>query len=167
MGITFRCEFCHKEIQAPDTAGGKRGKCPFCAKSTYIPSPVKEEELLDLAPLDDQEEHRLQEHVQELYRREHDLIALGKKGTLEPLEERDNLTSADLHHFAVNYVLEMARNNLQGADVQVMKLRNFGALGVQAVDDFIEGNAHEPAMEALPKRVRASFLAELRAKLRP
>jgi len=167
MNITSHCEFCHKEIQAPDTAGGKRGKCPFCAKSTYIHSPVAEEELLGLAPLDEQEERRLQEHVQELYRREHDLIALGKKGPLEPLEERENLASSDLHHFAVNYVLEMARNNFEGADVQAMKLRNFGALGIQAVDDFIEGKSHEPALEALPKRVRASFLAELRAKLRP
>lgn len=167
MGITFRCEFCHKEVKAPDAAGGKRGKCPFCERSTYIPSPVSEEDVLPLAPLDEAEERHRQEQIDALYQQEHDLLAQTGHSPHEPLEHRENLTSGDLHHFAINYVLEMARGNIEGADVQALNLRRFGALGVQAVDDLIGEKIREPALEALSKRIRASFLAELRAKLRP
>jgi len=167
MSITFRCQYCRKEIKAPDTAGGKRGKCPFCGESTYIPSPVSEEDLLPLAPLDEDEERRRRQQIDTLYEQERELIRLSARGPVEPLEERQNLTSADLHHFVINYVLDMARGNTEAADAQVAKLRRFGALGPEAVDDLAGGKAREPALDALPKRVRANFLAELRAKLRP
>jgi hypothetical protein len=166
VSITFRCQYCHKEVKAPDTAGGKRGKCPFCGQGTYIPSPVAEEDLLPVAPLDEKEERLRQEQINALYQQERELIALGAKGPIEPLEEREDLTSADLHHFVINYCLEMARDNVEGAGVQLAKLRQFGALGLEAVDDLAGGKVHEPPLDALPKRVRASFLAELRAKLR-
>ena len=44
MAITLHCESCKKKINAPDTAGGKWGKCPFCGHKCYIPSPPDDNE---------------------------------------------------------------------------------------------------------------------------
>ena len=56
MAITFHCEHCGKKIEAPDSGGGRRGKCPACHNRVYIPSPQTDDDDLHLAPIDDQEE---------------------------------------------------------------------------------------------------------------
>ena len=58
MSISFNCEKCGKKIVAPDEAGGRRGRCPYCQASNYIPSPIKDDEIYDLAPEDADEEAR-------------------------------------------------------------------------------------------------------------
>jgi DNA-directed RNA polymerase subunit RPC12/RpoP len=37
MAITFHCGHCGKKIEAPDSAGGKWGKCPSCHNKVYVP----------------------------------------------------------------------------------------------------------------------------------
>ena len=44
MAITVRCPECGKRLQAPDSAAGKRAKCPNCSKVLVIPEPVYEAE---------------------------------------------------------------------------------------------------------------------------
>ncbi|GAH74552.1 unnamed protein product, partial [marine sediment metagenome] len=144
MSITFRCEYCHKEIKAPDSAGGKRGKCPYCQQSTYIPSPVSEDEILPLAEVDEEQEQRDKEKVQELYAQEHDLLAQTGSAPMPPLEHREDLSTADLHHFVINFCLEMARDNVEAADAEAAKLRKFGPLGVKALEEIAAGKVHEP-----------------------
>ena len=61
MGIELHCTHCNKLIRAPDTHGGKRGKCPYCKGSVYVPMPPSEGEQIDLAPIDDAEERRRQQ----------------------------------------------------------------------------------------------------------
>ncbi|MFA6133538.1 MAG: hypothetical protein WC869_05930 [Phycisphaerae bacterium] len=165
MSITFKCEHCHKEVKAPDAAGGKRGKCPFCGGSTYIPSPVAEEDLLDLAP-DDDELRRIEEQKRKLYELEHDLIAHNKGEPSAPLDQKENLDSDDLHHFAINYVLEMARGNIEAADLQLRELKKFGLLGAKAVEEIISGKVEEPALDAIPRRTKDLYLSTLKSKLR-
>lgn len=75
MSITFRCEHCDKQIEAPDSAGGKRGKCPYCHQSNYIPRPVSEDELVPLAPIDEDQERRQQEEIDRLMKVERELRA--------------------------------------------------------------------------------------------
>ena len=58
MTIAFRCSHCHKDVQAPDAAAGKRGKCPFCGQSNYVPAPVAPADELDLAPVDEAADRR-------------------------------------------------------------------------------------------------------------
>jgi len=58
MSIELHCPECQKLIRAPDSAGGKRGKCPYCKRTVYIPSPPDETEEIALAPLDDEEVKR-------------------------------------------------------------------------------------------------------------
>jgi len=56
MVIKFHCENCGHKVQAPDEHGGKRGKCPFCDQSIYIPSAPQENSEIPLAPLSDEDE---------------------------------------------------------------------------------------------------------------
>lgn len=166
MSITFQCEHCHKEIKAPDSAGGKRGKCPYCQQSTYIPSPVSEDEILPLAELDDEQERRDKEMVEALYAQEHDLLAQTARGPVPPLEHRENLSTADLHHFVINFCLEMARDNVKAADAEAAKLRKFGPLGVAALEEIASGKVREPALEAIARRPRTLYLNTLRGRLK-
>ena len=166
MGITFQCEHCHKEVKAPDDAGGKRGKCPFCHQSTYIPSPVSEEDILPLAEPSEEEERAEKARVQALYQQEHDLLAQTGSGPVMPLEQREELTAADLHHFVINFCLEMARDNVDNADAEAAKLRKFGPLGLKALEEIASGKVREPALDAIARRLRELYLNTLCARLK-
>ena len=166
MTITFRCEHCRKTVEAPDAAASKRGRCPYCGKSNFIPAPVKEDELLDLAPIDEAEERRRQEQVHKLMEQEMDLLSEKKQDDTPPLEHREQVASQDLHHFVVNYCLDLHSGQLQRAQMHVQKLRQFGDAGSQAVEDFISQKVLEPAMDTIPVRLQQGFLTQLRDQLK-
>ncbi|MDP7288740.1 MAG: hypothetical protein QGH94_12180 [Phycisphaerae bacterium] len=161
MAITFHCEHCHKQVSAPESVGGKRGKCPYCKQSMYIPMPVSEDELLDLAPLDDDEERTRQELVDQLRAQEHDLIAETGGSESPPLSEREDLSSEDLHHFVINYCLDMAGGNLERAQIHAKELRQFYKLGTEAVKYFQIVQGDEPALANIPQPVVQGFLSQL------
>jgi hypothetical protein len=166
MSITFRCENCRKDVQAPESATGKRGKCPFCGHSGYIPAPVSDDDLLPLAPVDEEEERRRQQEVHQLFEQERDLIAQTGSKPEAPLDQREDVKTEDLHHFVVNYCLDMSVSKLPQADKQVIELRKQGPLGRQAVEDFVTGKTLEPALAKIPARLLQAFLMQLRDKLK-
>ena len=108
MSITFECEHCRKEVKAPDSAAGRRGKCPCCGQSNYIPAPVSEEDLPPLAPLDEEEERRQAREVEKLRRQESELISeTGGGAEAAPPEQQGDLKPEDVYHHVVNYWLDM------------------------------------------------------------
>jgi len=69
MGVEFHCSKCGKLIRARGTTGGKRGKCPYCKQSVYIPTPPEEIEEIPLAPIDkadEARERRLEDEARQL-----------------------------------------------------------------------------------------------------
>ena len=164
MPITFRCEKCRSEIKAPDSAGGKRGKCPHCGHSSMIPSPDREE--IPLAPLDEKEEQIRQEELEALKEQERALLREMGGQEAVPLEQKENLTSQDLHHYVVNYCLDMLNGRLERAEHHVKNMKKFKYTAVQAVEEFQTGKAKEPAMDAIPKKVLQGFLLDLKERLR-
>ncbi|HOF17905.1 MAG TPA: RNHCP domain-containing protein [Phycisphaerae bacterium] len=165
MTITFQCEHCHKQVQAPDAAAGKRGKCPHCGHSSYIPAPVADEDVLDLAPIDEAEERARKEKIHNLLEQEEKLLQETGGAEPPPLEHRENLSAADLHHFVVNYCLDLSQSNLARAEKHAAELKKFGPLGLEAVSDFVTGKALEPALDPIPVKVLQAFLTDLRDKL--
>jgi hypothetical protein len=165
MSIKFQCEHCRKEVTAPDSAAGKRGKCPYCGETCYIPAPVSEEDILPLAPLDEEEERRREAEVKRLLERDRILLAETGGEPSTPLEAKEDLQGDDLHHFVVNYCLDLAAGKLDRAETHVKKLRQFGAPGRQAADDFASGKAIEPALDSIPGRLLQGFLLDLKQKL--
>lgn len=64
MSIRTTCQSCGKAVKAPDSAAGKRGKCPFCGHSVRIPSlpPPPEPAPIDSTPggsSNDSQQHHL------------------------------------------------------------------------------------------------------------
>ncbi len=76
MGISFHCEHCGKKIEAPDTAGGKWGKCPACHNKVYVPASktAQPDDELRLAPLDTEEEIRHRKMLAEEARLRQDIL---------------------------------------------------------------------------------------------
>jgi hypothetical protein len=171
MPIKFECTECHKIVTAPDAAGGKRGKCPFCGRLVNIPLPPPPQEedpdLIPLAPIDEDEERKLAQERKALYDQEQSLLeAMVPSDDEVPLEQREDLSSEDLHHFVVNYLLDMFDGNLARAGTHADKLRSLGFAGIGAVDDFLEGKADEPALGHIPAPIREGFLRELKARVK-
>jgi len=166
MAITFRCEHCHKDVTAPDGAGGRRGKCPYCQQSTYIPAPIADEDILPLAPVDEEDERRQEAEARAAREQDLALIDSGEDGaTGPPLEHRDDLTPEDLHHFVVNYCLDMANSNLERAAVHAAKLKGFGSMGRQAVDDLLADEMPDPVLASFPRPLILGFLKQLREEI--
>jgi hypothetical protein len=167
MPITFDCSTCGRQVTAPDSAAGKKGKCPYCGQANDVPFLIDEQEddLIPLAPIDEDEERRIQQERRRLYEQEQDLIGELGRPPPEPLEDREKLASEDLHHFVVNYCLDMAGGRLPRAAQHADQLKRHGILGIRAVDDFLGGTVREPALEHIPKPVLQGLLKELRVRV--
>jgi len=168
MPITFRCEHCGKKVEAPDSAGGKRGRCPYCKQSNYIPAPVDEDEIIPLAPEeDDQTQRSAEAEAEDLRRQERELLAEmgGADATVVPLDQRDNLKPEDLHHLVVNYCLDLADSRLERAETHVRQLKKVRRMAVEAVNDFLSGKVKEPVLEKVPPKLLEGFLRQLREAL--
>ncbi len=165
MTINFRCGSCGKKVEAPDSAGGKRGKCPYCKQSNYIPMPVSEEELIPLAPEEDEQPPRQSD--ESLRQQEKALIAemAGEQAPPAPLEQRENLKPEDLHHYVVNYCLDMANSRLERAQKHLEELKKVRRMAREAVDTFLKGEVLEPALDPIPIKLLQGFLNNLRSEL--
>jgi phage FluMu protein Com len=170
MPITFRCQACKKDVTAPDAAAGRRGKCPFCGQMNDVPVPApqqeEDEDLIPFAPLDEEEEQQAEQERRALYEQQLALLdEAGPETTAVPLDQREELETEELHHFVVNFCLEMAAGKLEQARQQAMQLKKFAPLGTRAVDEFISGKASEPALDRIPRPVLQAFLKELRGRM--
>ena len=174
MPIKFECTECHRIVTAPDAAGGKRGKCPFCGRLVNIPLPPppppaeqEDPDLIPLAPIDEDEERKLAQERKALYAQEQGLLdAMTPPEDSVPLDQREDLSSEDLHHLVVNYLMDMFEGNLTRAEMHADKLRSLGFAGIGAVDDFLEGKADEPALKKIPAPIREGFLRDLKARVK-
>jgi phage FluMu protein Com len=166
MTITIQCENCRKDVAAPDEAAGKRGKCPYCGHSNYIPAPVADDEILDLAPVDEEEERRLKEERHRLHEQAKALLDADKEQPAVPLDQREAVSSQDVQHLVVNYCLDMYSSRLDRLRTHVTQLRKHQLAGLQAVEEFATDRIKEPALKSIPPRALKAFLAQLKEELK-
>lgn len=168
MTISFSCEHCGKRVEAPEEAGGRRGRCPYCKNSCYIPSPVREEELIDFAPEDAEEERRSRQEAEALRRQDRALIAESgdrSESAPEPIEQRETLKPEDLHPLIINYVLDLSQSQLERAQKHLGELKKVKRMARGEVDRFLTGDVLEPALDAVPSKLCQGFLNQLKAAL--
>ena len=164
MTLQFRCEKCHKTVKAPDSTTGKRGKCPDCGNTSYIPS-MEEPEEIPLAPIDEESEQEKSKEIANLLAKERDLLhEMGGEPSI-PLEHKEDLNSEDLHHFVVNYCLDMYKGELTRAEHTAKELKKFKFTAIQAVEDFQTNRAVEPALGEIKKPLLDGFLKDLKKAL--
>ncbi len=84
MSISFHCEYCGKRIQAPDTAAGKKGKCPACHNQIFVPAAEMADDELKLAPIDETEEQRQKRLLAESFKLRQNILS----ETAVPEEEK-------------------------------------------------------------------------------
>ena len=165
--VQFICEHCRKVVAAPDEAAGKRGKCPHCQQTSYIPLPHDQEEEIPLAPVEDDLTPQQREE-QEALREMEKLILAEDAATpaAAPLEARADVTADDVSHLVVNYCLDMAGSQLERAQMHVAKLKTFGYAGIEAADNLLSGKTLEPALDMIPVKVLHAFLEQMKSAIR-
>src|SRR5262245_26257875 len=121
MSIEFHCEHCGKLIQAPRESAGRRGKCPHCQNINYIPSPRDELEAYDLAPIDQEAEHRRAREEAMAHEIQRKLLHERKEvegpevaPRLRP--EDDAVRPGDLKALLTDYLSAMSRGHLEEAE---------------------------------------------------
>jgi hypothetical protein len=169
MSINFNCEKCGKRIVAPDEAGGRRGRCPYCQASNYIPSPIKDDEIYDLAPEDDEAEAKRQRELEEVRRQSRALLSEMGNPELaagsQSMEMREDLKPEELHVYIINFCLDMANSKLDRAKTHVAELKKVKRMARAEVDRFISGDVLEPSLDAIPAKIRMGFLNQLKSAL--
>lgn len=169
MSIELHCPKCSKLIRAPDTAGGKRGKCPYCKESVYIPLPPDESDEIGIAPIDDAEKRR----KQELRRESIGYIAdVGHardsppEGAGVPASRSDAAPPAtpgevvDIGKEVGVFLSAMRDSKLTEADQAVARLKQAGA----RAKDHVEGlllDEMPPGVKGLPPPLVKAFLKTL------
>ncbi|MGD2109887.1 MAG: hypothetical protein PVI86_10900 [Phycisphaerae bacterium] len=165
MSIDLHCPQCQKLIRAPDNAGGRRGKCPYCGASVYIPTPVDESDAIGLAPVDDSEEER----IKNLRRESSEFAAAvghgtegGDAGGPAPVADAP---SEDIDADIQAFVIAMRDSQLDDADAVTDRLKGRMAEARQRVKQMI-AEEQLPDIPNVPPPVVQGFLKTLVGRLR-
>lgn len=165
MSIDLHCPKCTKLIRAPDSAGGKHGKCPYCKESVYVPTPPDQVEEIGVAPLDEDAER----HAEELRRESLDYVASighasenpsgADRGAQAPGQVVDIGTEVEA------YILAMRDSKLDDAERIVARLKRTG----HRARDYVEALSIDempPEIENVPPPLIQAFLKKLLDRLR-
>jgi hypothetical protein len=166
MTITFHCEHCSKKIEAPDTVGGKRGKCPACHNKIYVPLPDSDEEL-KLAPLDT-----------DFREKEKQLMAETHRLTQDILKERDipdgqreasgavyEMGDRELSKNVIMYLRQMAQGELDEADRTGALIASFGGRVTEVLDRIALSEIPDPELADIPQQLLSGSIRALRARI--
>lgn len=181
MAIEFHCNYCGKQVKAPDEAGGKKGKCPSCQKVLYIPMPESEIEEFDLAPIDETEEQRKRQMEEQALATQRALLkekqaapegATPKGGHVDlpapppPLDMgEETVISEDVEFLIIEWVRSMADGDLGDADRSMMQLRKDKPAAKQKVTNMAMQELPPAALEDVPRPVLNRYFKMLRDQL--
>lgn len=174
MSIELHCPKCGKLIRAPENAGGKHGKCPNCSASVYVPMPPAEDDIIPIAPLDEDEERRADEERRQALR----YAATLEKATDIPGEKpargrdagavrRPAETPGEVINLAEEverFILAMRDSKLDDADSAAARLNRSGS----RARDYVEGlmlDEIPPKIGNIPPPLVQGFLKTLLGRL--
>lgn len=164
MPITFHCESCKKKINAPDTAGGKWGKCPYCSHKCYIPSPPSpDDEELTLSPLDETEEERYKREMKETQDMTFSLLHQTKEPDENPASAETD--DKELAQRIVSYLKLMAGGSLDEAHNLAEKISPFKKQAKPILDKILKSKHPLPGLESIPKKVLERFILDMIQKM--
>lgn len=167
MAITFHCEYCHKKIEAPDSAGGKWGKCPACHNKVYIPGLDSGEEL-KLEPLDENDLARQKRLIAETRKVEQEILSekevpddSGEAGSVTPASK---MSDKELREDIVNYLRQMADGQLDYAERIAKSIIPKGKKALKILDEIALSEIPEPGLGDIPQQVLSGLIKTLRTK---
>ena len=173
MGISFHCEYCGKKIEAPDTAGGKWGKCPACRNKVYVPANNPPDDMLRLAPIDTEEERRRKKMAAEVDRlrekilNEKDVPEEGIVPKDQPAApEPGDLSDAELTTFIISYLRQMADGELDLAEQTAKTILSNGQNAIRPLEKIALSEIPEPEIADIPQQVLSGLIKSLRNRIR-
>lgn len=170
MAIEFHCEHCGKHVRAADEHGGKTAKCPSCQQPVYVPEPVKDDEVLKLAPLDPRDEverARLLRETAELTRKiRTDKETGAEPGPRRPAAAPDNIPTrdVDVEPLVIEYVQLMAKGDLVAAEELARDIRKHWTAAEAVMQRLTIDEIGHPSLRSIPRPVLVGFFKRLREK---
>jgi DNA-directed RNA polymerase subunit RPC12/RpoP len=168
MTISFHCESCKKKIKAPDEAGGKWGKCPYCTHRCYVPLPKSDDEPeLKLAPIDDAEET----HMTDLMRQTRELSQkiLHERQALEDTPGEDpnehKAIEKDIIKKSILYLRQMADGELQQAEKTFEQLRRHKKPSLRILSAMARAERPEPELSDIADNILQGLIRDASTKL--
>ena len=163
MSIELHCPQCQKSIKAPDAAGGKHGKCPFCKASMYIPNPHDDIEILSVTPIDED----AAKHDAEL-RHEATQFAAAVGHTVGGKSQTDGehpqAEFVEVESDVDIYVRSMHASKLEEAQLAMSRLKTGGKRSQKYINKLLEEGA-ELSFGDVPKPLTLGFLHKLLKKI--
>ena len=171
MPIEFHCNHCGELVRTSAENAGKRGKCPKCHQSVYIPTPPDDIEPLRLAPVDEDEEARRKRLIEEsqdlartIRRERADLPpepAAAQRPSVPPVD--DLRLPTDMEALITDYALLMAQGKLNEAQRIATEIRK----DLPRADEFIERMTMDELppvrLSHIPRPVLQGFMKQLRS----
>lgn len=169
MPIKFHCQFCGKLVSAPDSAGGKMGKCPYCHQTCYIASPRDQLEEVPMTPVDPEEEQRQKLLQQETLRLQQEILqdentgenASGNAGQSGQVSQ----ARTDLGQTIRGYLVHMARGELTVAETLAGTIGRHGQKAVDEIDRLSMEQILDPELAGVPPNIIAGFFRQLRKQI--
>ena len=166
MAIKLHCNACGKKIEAPDSAGGKWGKCPACHTKLYVPLPPTEEDELKLAPIDETDEQREKRLMQETFQlTQHILEEKGAPeapGTVGPVPEINEET---LTNHIIRYLRQMANGDLDAAQRTADLIVPHRRKAMTILDDFAKTYPPDPELADVSQQLLLRFIRNLKTRI--
>ena len=167
MSITFHCTYCGRKVEAPDSAGGKWGKCPACHNKLYVPGLAPDQEL-KLAPVDTADLEKQKQLSAETRRVEQDILS----ETEEPAESAtpvgtsvSKISDEQLKAEIIAYLRQTADGELDQAQKTADSIAPYSAQALKILDTIALSEIPEPALSNLPPQVLSSLIRTLRSRI--
>ena len=165
MTIIFHCEHCGKKIEAPDSAGGKWGKCPACHNKLYVPSLGSDEEL-KLAPVDESDDAKQKQLMSETYELTQDILREREvpNGPDKAATSASEISDKELMKNIIAYLRQMADGELVQAERIADLVVSCGGRAVKILDGIALSEIPEPELADIPQQMLSGLIRNLRAK---
>ena len=174
MTIQFHCEHCGKKISAPAKAGGRRGKCPACHNSIYVPEEHHDEEL-KLAPLDENLEKARTELLAETFSLTQNILDEKSLPDLPPEEVPSNaqepfipsmnLDSKELRATIIKYLRWMAADQQKDAENLISIMAGQPDQSLSIIDEIALSEIPDPELAHIQPHMISGFIRNLRGYL--
>jgi hypothetical protein len=166
MAIKLHCNSCGKKIEAPDSAGGKWGKCPACHTKIYVPLPQTEDDELKLAPIDETEEQKKKQLMQETFRLTQHILeeksVPDAPGTVGPVPD---VTEETLTNHIIRYLRQMANGDLDTAQRTADLIVPHRRKAASIIEQLAKNYPPDPELEDIPPQVLSGLVRNLRTRL--
>jgi hypothetical protein len=165
MSIKFHCEHCGKKIDAPDTAGGKWGKCPACHNRVYVPQMEAEEEL-KLAPIDETEEERQKRLLAETFQLTQSILQEKDVPEGDPFSSpAQEISDEKMTEAIVRYLRQMVDGDLDTAQRTSETIASDRRKAREILSQMAAGDPPDAELADVPPQVLSGLIRNLRTRL--